>query len=917
MSSSGVKFSGVKIVPQSDLRAGTTSGNSWQRIKHRDIFLGTWNVRTLYSSGALEILTRELDRTGLDIVALQEVRWPGEGSQESRKFTLYYGGATKPEFGTGFLVRRSILSAIRDIKFVSDRISYIILKGKRHDFIIVNVYGPTEASDDTIKDEFFEELESVFDRLSRYHMKIVLGDFNAKVGREDIFRPTIGKFSLHEDSNDNGVRLVTFATSKNLIVKSKTSQHKDIHKYTWTSPDGETRNQIDHVLVDKRWHSSIIDIRSVRGLDCNSDHQLVRVKIRERLALTRGTDTKDDSQKFELKNLRNDEVRLEYQIKITNRFETLECSEENMATREWESIRDTIKLSASESIGILKKRQSRKWFDDECVDMVHKRKLAKMNWMREPNEQNSEQLCSIRRETTRFLKNKKREYLKEKINDLEINAKNRNIRELYQGIRIERKGFQARTNIIKNENGNMLADAKSILNRWGNFFNQLLNVHGEEEIEENNVQTAEVLVEEPSAIEVEMAIEKLKMYKASGIDGIPAELIKSGEEKLREKIHRLLSLIWKQEALPNEWKESGDSLLSTSYKILTNILVSRLTPYIEEIIGDHQCAFRRNRSTIDQIFSIRQILEKKWEYNGTVHQLYVDFKKAYDSIKREKLYSILINLGIPKKLVRLIGMCLNGTKSRVRVGKQVSDIFEIHNGLKQGDALSPLLFNFVLEHAIKSLEDKEGVQFNGIHKLLVYADDIVLLGDSEEILKDNMHILRSNTRELGLEVNVDKTKYMVTRRNASCNANGQLMTNEENFEERLLSSQLLSKNIKLKIYKTVILPVILYGCETWTLTLKEEKRLRIFENKTELKDIYGKPDIIRKIKSHRLRWAGHILEGKPEGKRPVGRLRMKWENNINHDLREVDYTGEDWKTFAQDRDVWRAYVRTAMNLRVR
>ncbi|PSN37601.1 hypothetical protein C0J52_14516 [Blattella germanica] len=74
------------------------------------------------------------------------------------------------------------------------------------------------------------------------------------------------------------------------------------------------------------------------------------------------------------------------------------------------------------------------------------------------------------------------------------------------------------------------------------------------------------------------------------------------------------------------------------------------------------------------------------------------------------------------------------------------------------------------------------VQLNGIHKLLIYADDIVLLGDSEEILKDNMHILRSNTKKLGLEVNINKTKYMVTRRNASCNANGQLMTNEGNFE---------------------------------------------------------------------------------------------------------------------------------------
>ena len=402
----------------------------------------------------------------------------------------------------------------------------------------------------------------------------------------------------------------------------------------------------------------------------------------------------------------------------------------------------------------------------------------------------------IRREATRLLKNKKREYLREKINDLEMNAKNRNIRELYQGIRIERKGFQARTNIIRNGNGDMIADSRSILDRWKNYFDQLLNVHAEQDIEDDDLQTAEILVTEPSVLEVEMAIDKLKMYKASGPDGIPAELIKSGGEKLIEKIHRLLSIIWVKEALPNEWKESiivpiykkgdktdcnnyrGISLLSTSYKILTNILVSRLTPYIDDIIGDHQCGFRRNRSTIDQLFSIRQILEKKWEYNGTVHQLYVDFKKAYDSVKREKLYSIMLEFGIPKKLVRLIRMCLNGTKSRVRVGRQFSDTFEIHNGLKQGDALSPLLFNFVLEHAIKSLEEKEGLQLNGINKLLVYADDVLLLGDNEEILRANTHTLLSNTKKLGLEFNINKTKYMVTDRYSIYNGNGQLMTNE-------------------------------------------------------------------------------------------------------------------------------------------
>ena len=128
MGSTGVKFSGGKIVPHSVLRAGTTSVNPWQRLKHRDIVIGTWNASTLYSSGALEILTRELDQSPLDVVALQEVRWPGEGSQGSGSFTLFYGGAERPEFGTGFLVRRRILSAIREVHFVSDRISYIILK---------------------------------------------------------------------------------------------------------------------------------------------------------------------------------------------------------------------------------------------------------------------------------------------------------------------------------------------------------------------------------------------------------------------------------------------------------------------------------------------------------------------------------------------------------------------------------------------------------------------------------------------------------------------------------------------------------------------------------------------------------------------------------------------------------------------
>ena len=153
------------------------------------------------------------------------------------------------------------------------------------------------------------------------------------------------------------------------------------------------------------------------------------------------------------------------------------------------------------------------------------------------------------------------------------------------------------------------------------------------------------------------------------------------------EIHKLITSIWKKEKLPEEWKESiivpihkkedetdcnnyrSISLLPTTYKILSNILLSRLIPYVKEIIGDHQCGFRRNRSTVDHIFCIRQILEKKWEYNEDVHQLSIDFKKAYNSVRRGVLYKILTEFGIPRKLERLIKMILTEKYSRVQVGE--------------------------------------------------------------------------------------------------------------------------------------------------------------------------------------------------------------------------------------------------------
>jgi len=157
-------------------------------------------------------------------------------------------------------------------------------------------------------------------------------------------------------------------------------------------------------------------------------------------------------------------------------------------------------------------------------------------------------------------------------------------------------------------------------------------------------------------------------------------------------------------------------------------------------------------------------------------------------------------------------------------------------------------------------------------------------------------------------------------------------------------------DLKVRIYRTIILPVVLCGCETWSLTLKEEHRFRVFEKRVlgrilgskrdevkgewrklhneELNGLYSLPNIVRVIKSRRLRWAGHVarmgegrgvyrvLVGKPEGKRPLGRPRRRWEDNVRMDLQEVGCGCEDWIGLAQDRDRWRALVSAVRNLRV-
>jgi hypothetical protein len=283
----------------------------------------------------MKTVASELGKYKLDLEDVQEVRWDKSETERVEDYTFFYGGGNESQQLETDPFTLENNTVVRRVEFVSDRMSCAKLKVRWCNIIVVNVHTPCEDTSSNIKDSFYEELGRVFDQFPRNNMKILLGDFNAKVGREDIFKPTIGNDSLHEINNYNGVREANYATTKNLVVKSTMFPHRNIHKYTWTSPDGKTHNQIDQILIDRRRHSSVLDVRSFRGADCDNDHYLVVMKVREKLTLNKAMVKKMDMEIFNLKQLNEEEVKERYKVTIKNKFAALENLDDNGDIKFW------------------------------------------------------------------------------------------------------------------------------------------------------------------------------------------------------------------------------------------------------------------------------------------------------------------------------------------------------------------------------------------------------------------------------------------------------------------------------------------------------------------------------------------------------------------------------------------------------
>ncbi|KAK6019351.1 endonuclease/exonuclease/phosphatase family protein [Ostertagia ostertagi] len=388
--------------------------------------LGSWNVRTAFHCGQKEIIARELSKCRVTVAALSELRISGCGTTRVQVpatddwMTLYYSGGQEHRDGVGFMLNSHASKCVVSFQPISPRIAVITLGGtvKSH---IVSVYAPTEPSDDGMKDEFYMQLQDVLDSIPRRDLVIVTGDLNARTGADRTgWEPVMGRFGVGE-MNNNGLRLLSFATFNDLVIGNSLYQHARKHQLTWRNPSGHDSAVLDYVLINSRYRSSLKDVRAMRGPDCGSDHYLLRAVVQLRLQCAKRGKRQP---KVDWEQLMKLEVKQGFQIALSNQFAAF--TEVGTVDEEERQTAKVITECATQLCPVLRRR-TKPWISDETLQLVDKRRKVKLT--------NGTTYQLLSKELRKRLKTEREAYWNAVAEELEESASKHEYRMPYQILR--------------------------------------------------------------------------------------------------------------------------------------------------------------------------------------------------------------------------------------------------------------------------------------------------------------------------------------------------------------------------------------------------------------------------------------------------------------------------------------------------
>ena len=784
--------------------------------------IGCWNVRTMYTPGKTAVVTREMRKYDIEILGISELRWTGFGRVKTRtnEVILYSGADDEHRRGVALILGRKAQQCLLDWKPISDRIIRARFSSKFIKLTVIQIYAPTNDAEEENKEEFYQQLQSEISNTPTHDMLVVMGDANAKVGSQDeLWRGTIGKFGIGE-MNENGERFAELCAINNLAIGGTLFKHKLIHKWTWLSPNGRDRNQIDHITINGKFRRSLEDVRVMRGADASSDHYLVVANIKLKLKRCKKP-TSCSGVIYDVAKLKSPEVKREFSIQLKNRFECLQIEDANenntevsntkSVNQKWEEFKTVYNETATAVLG-KKKKENKEWISKESWKAIDTRSRIKS----QINSAKSERIRKARmkdyalqdKEVKKMIRNDKRAMINTLAREAETAAKKNEMKALYS---ITRKLSQnKKSNIcgVRGKDGKLITEEREVLARWKEHFEEVLNPETENEMELPGVYPlfgAEDILDidtGPFTInEVKEAIEKTRSGKAPGDDHINAELLKSDIGTSTSQLYELFNNVKEHCEVPSDWKRSiitkvpkkgdlticdnsrGISLLSVPGKIFGRILIERMRKGVDAKLRQEQAGFRKGRGTTEQIFILRNIIEQSIEWQTSLYINFVDFSKAFDSLSRSKLWAILRNYGIPFEIIRLIQEIYEGSSSCVLDNGAKSEWFEVRSGVRQGCVMSGFLFNIAVDWIMRNVtEDKaRGLRwkFTSVLEDLDYADDIALLSSTFQHIQEKTCKLSDVAAHTGLKINSKKTKIM--RLNNKCHDN--VSVNNKDIEE--------------------------------------------------------------------------------------------------------------------------------------
>uniref|UniRef100_A0A3B1JXQ2 ribonuclease H n=1 Tax=Astyanax mexicanus TaxID=7994 RepID=A0A3B1JXQ2_ASTMX len=353
---------------------------------------------------------------------------------------------------------------------------------------------------------------------------------------------------------------------------------------------------------------------------------------------------------------------------------------------------------------------------------------------------------------------------------------------------------QNQLTVIEDKDEELLTEKAAVMERWTEYCKELYNfpIKPDNTLLKKEQDTREVARLPVLKEEVRHAVKRLKTGKSPGPDNIPAELLKNGGEDTISILTSMCQKIWESKEWPEEWTKSliillpkkGNprhcqnhrtiSLISHPSKVMLRVILDRLTSQAEEILAEEQAGFRKGRSTVEQVFNCRVLIEKHIAHQKELYHNFIDFKKAFDRVWHEGLWQVLRDFSIEEGVVQMIQTLYHNASSAVLLNSQVGEFFRTTVGVRQGCLLSPVLFNLYLENIMReALEGHQtSISIGGRPVCnLHFADDIDLMGGSNQELQSLTDKLAGRAGAYGMEVSTDKSKVMVNSINNICSAN--------------------------------------------------------------------------------------------------------------------------------------------------